>query len=439
MADPVDAFRRWLGSNEINSAEVRTASAEESLGLLSSSIAAETARIASLLARSGGGQVHPAWRWATDIGSYPTVADAHLQYLALWFAEHARRALPHLAVGQPIPLAGVLRSRKRTPFVENVVAGHAFVALPSGFLASADLYFRAHFRLRELGLPAPATAGCVATDAFGGQAVERAFVHAREAADGVLLQLESGFLAAELFDPDLDDGAPESGAFDFYDPELIRSAAQVTPELTGRAGPYVPLRPTAESRAAAYLCALFALFHELAHQLVGDDGVAMAQALGIAIADEETAVEAAVDVVALPAYAAYVDEQSRAQPEFGPIAAVLHPARFSVGTAALHSVGKAVEFARWSFDSAQPAAPAQRDGHDRARRTAIVTLQNRQVALAERLWRNIGQAAQGTLDRWHLLCYGAFLEARCVEAALRMRFSRLRHRRAGAFCDHYEG
>jgi hypothetical protein len=443
MADPLRVFRAWIGANEVDSAVVRTASVEESLGLVDSSLTAEVERIGSALARAGHDPAHPCWRWATDPGSYPSVVDAHLQYLALWFAEHASRALPHLAVDQPTALAAVLRSRKRTPYInDTTLAGYAFVAVPAGFLVSVDLYFRAHFRLRDLGRQAPELPGegCVGTDAIGGQACERAINHSWSAANEALLQLQSSLLAAELFDPDLDDGPLTAKPFDLYDPELIRSTgAQVRRELTGRGAGDGPLQPSSESQAATYLCLLFALFHELAHQLVGDDGVEMARAMGITETDEHNAIEAAVDLVALPAYAGFVDEHSRVQPTNSPIAAVIHPARFSLGPSAFHSVGKAVELAEWAFYSTQAEAQPRRDKRDRAKRESIMALQRRQVVLANKLWPMIENSAQGTLDRWHLLCYGTFFEARCVETALRMMLDRLRYRKSSRFCEHYEG
>lgn len=442
MADPIRAFRAWIGGNEIDSAVVRAASVEESLGLAASSILAEVEQIGSALARAGHDPADPGWSWAIEPGSYPSVVDAHLQYLALWFTDFSRRALPHLADDQQTALAAVQRSRKRTPYINDAtVAGFAFVAVPVGFLDAVDLYFRAHFRLCDIGRQAPESPAeaCVSTDAIGGQAIERAIVHSWSAANAVLLQLESSLLAAELFDPDLGDGPLTADAYDHYDPELIRSSgAQVRRELTGRESGE-PLRPSPESQAAAYLCVLFALFHELAHQLVGDDGVEMARAMGITDTDEHNAIEAAVDLIALPAYAAFVDEHSRRQPEFGPIAAITHPARFSLGPAAFHSVGKSVELGQWAFYGTQSEPQPRREARDRVRREAIQALQRRQVTLANKFWPMIEQSAQGTLDQWHLLCYGAFFEARCVETALRMLVDRLRFRRFSRFCDHYEG
>jgi len=184
---------------------------------------------------------------------------------------------------------------------------------------------------------------------------------------------------------------------------------------------------------------LFAPFHELAHQLVGDDGVEMARAMGITDADEHNAIEAAVDFIALPAYAGFVDEHSRRQPEYGPITAIIHPARFSLGPSAFHSACKAVELGQWSCYGAQSEPQPQREVRDRARRKAVTALQRRQTAIANQLWPLIEKSALGTLDQWHLLCYGAFFEARCVETALRMLLDRLRYRRSSRFCEHFEG
>lgn len=431
MADPIDAFRSWLGGHEIDYAVVEAASAGESLGLAANSLQEELDRIAST--PSG-----KAASWATDPSAYRSAADTHLQYLAFWFSAFVVGATPHLAENLRLALCGFLKSRKRTPYTErDVPPGLAFVALPTGLLVSLDLYFRTHFRLRDLGrgLEAPARKGCVQTNAFGGKDIETAFARSWDRSNAILLQLEGGYLAAELFDPDL---APASSDFDRYEPDVIRSTAQVFHELSGRGGPFVALQTSPESQAATYLCTVFALFHELAHQLAGSDGIAMARALGITALDEEVAVEAAVDLLALSAYMGFVDEKSREVPGYRLIAAVPHPVRYCLGAAGFHAVGKSIHLAEWIFYITQSGqSEAQRAKRDRDKDAAVSTLQQRQAELALKLWSTITNSAGGTLDPWHLNCIGSFLEAGCVEVGLRVMLDRARFRRATGFCEEY--
>lgn len=439
MVDPVGAFRSWLGGHEIDSAVVNAASAEESLGLAANSLQDELDRIASTLAQSGWEPARAASGWATDQSSYRSVADAHMQYLAFWFSTFAASALPHLAGGLRLTLCGFQKSRKRTPYTDDrdVPPAFAFVALPIGWLVSIDLYFRSHFRLRDLGRRAGAPEGkaCVDSNALGGKDIEAAFARSWDKASAVLLQLESGYLAAELFDPDLE---AASSSFDHYEPDLIRSTTQVFHELTGRGGQFVPLQASPESQAATYLCTVFALFHELAHQLAGNDGKEMARAFGITAQDEEVAIETAVDMLALSAYTGFVDEKSRGVPVYGPIAGVPHPARYCLGASAFHAVGKAIHLAEWLFYSTQSGqSEAQQEKRDRDKGAAVASLQRRQAELVSKLWPMIARSAGGTLDAWHLNCIGAFLEARCVEAGLHAMLDRVRLRKRSGFCDHY--
>ncbi|HQR21206.1 MAG TPA: hypothetical protein PKV98_10080 [Burkholderiaceae bacterium] len=439
LANPAKAFQSWREGHEINSAVLDAASAEEALGLQARSVQDELDQIVETLEKSApdSGAV-----WAADPRSYRSVADAHMQSLAFWFMGFATNAFPHLTGGLRLTLCGLLKSRKRTPFTpsteQEVPPGLAFVALPVGFVTSIDLYFRAHFRLRDLGrrpTDAPKDSACVDSNALGGQDIEAAFAHSWHTASAVLLQLESGYLAAELFDPDLGES---SDSPDWYQPELVRSTTQVFHELSGRGGPFVLQQASAESQAATYLCLVFALFHELAHQLVGHNGLAMAQALGINIQDKDAAIEAAVDGFALSAYTAFVDEKSRQLPEYGPIAALLHPARYSVGASAFPAVGIAIHQAEWIFYSSQSGQSEERQAkRDRDKTAAIESLLQRHAELAGKTWRYVSATMpKSGPDAWHLLCIGAFLEARCVAAGLHLMLDRFFGSRS-KFCDYY--
>src|SRR5207344_1566701 len=114
----------------------------------------------------------------------------------------------------------------------------------------------------------------------------------------------------------------------------------------------------------------------------------MARALGVDIQDKEAASEAAVDRFALSAYTAYVDEKSREVPEYGPIAALLHPARYSVGASAFPAVGIAIHLAEWIFYSSQSGQSEGREAkRDRDKTAAIESLLQRHAELAGKTWR----------------------------------------------------
>lgn len=438
MPSPVDSFRNWIQTHEIEDAVPSSLSVEEMLGLASTSMQTELKLISDLLDRRQEESEGVDYSWARDAKSFCSIADAHFQYLSIWFSAFAESSLPHLAPTQMVTVVGVLRDRKRTPFTEQVSVSQTFVAIPIGFIASVDLFFKTHFRLRDIGkqLSASAVDRCVKSDVIGGQAIESAIRLSEVQSFGALLQLESGYIASELFDPDISNNAIGTKHQDDYRPEEIGSTAKVFNELTGRGGPYVPLKPSTESQASAYLCVAFGLFHELGHQLVSSDGVRIARAMGFSDPDEANAIESAVDFIALSAYASYVDSASRELPVNGLVEAIIHPARYTLGPSGFHTVGKAIQLAEWIFYETQGEPKDRRARRNKNTQRAIASIQKRHVALAEKLWLLLGESNSGTFDQWHIQAFGALLEVRCVEVALRMILNRGRGYRS-QFCDLY--
>ena len=169
----------------------------------------------------------------------------------------ACEAFSHLIdIKRPI-YAGLLRSRKHTPFMKSNDETRAFIGIPAGFLVAVDLFFRAHFRLRDLGknVSSPTDAeNCVETDVVGGQAIERALRVEEARFHAAILQLASGYIAFELFDPAISDQPPRTDAVEWPESNLLLETAKVYHELTGRGSEFSLLVPSPESRAAAYLC-----------------------------------------------------------------------------------------------------------------------------------------------------------------------------------------
>jgi hypothetical protein len=438
MPSPADSFLNWIQAHEIENAVPSSLNAEKMLGLTSTSMQAEVKLISDLLDRRHEESDGVDYSWARDAKSFCSVADAHFQYLTIWFAAFVESSLAHLAPTQMVTVAGVLRDRKRTPFTEQVSLSQTFVAIPIGFIASVDLFFRTHFRLRDIGVQISASAvdRCIESNAIGGQAIESAIRYSEDKSFATLLQLESGYMASELFDPDISSDAIGTKRLDFYNPDLSRSTAQVFHDLTGRGGQYVSLDPSTESQAASYLCVAFGLFHELSHQLVGGDGILIARALGFSDSDEANAIESAVDFIALSAYLSYVDSASRELTVNGLIEAIIHPARYTLGPSGFHSVGKAIQLAEWIFYETQGESEEHRARRNKNTRLAIACIQKRNVALAEKLLPLLVESNSGTLDQWHILAFGALLEVRCIEVALRMKLDRGRGYRS-QFCDLY--
>jgi hypothetical protein len=436
--DGVDSFRRWKKSHENANAILNTASASDILGLDGYSVEAEAARVAALLAQPDMAGVASGYAGATNENSSDRVVEAHFQYLALRFMHFARQAFPHLIeIKRPI-YAGLLKSRKRTPFMKPDAGAGAFIGIPVGFLVAADLYFKAHFRLRDLGksLTKPEAKRCVETDVVGGQAIEGALRFDEARSQAVILQLESGYIAFELFDPAISDQVNITDTIDWLESNLLLETAKVHHELTGRGGEFSLLVATAESRAATYLCMVFGLFHEIGHELLVGRELEFARAVGIEDLDTANAIEAGIDLLAYAGYAAYVNTASSDAALEPLVRAVSHPARFTVGASAFFSVAKAMLFAEQIFRSMQNKADED-DSVDPARRIPPVgLLQKRQQALLGYMKRYYLTGDEGKIDQWHILALGAALEARCTEAALavmRDRFSGTR----STFCGKY--
>lgn len=438
--DGFDSFRLWKKSHENASAVLNTANPSDILGLEKCSVKTETARISSLRDQPSMSAVRAGY--PVDENTFDAVEEAHFQYLVLWFMQFARQSFPHLIdLSRPI-YAGVLKSRKRTPFMKPDAGTGAFIGIPIGFLVAADLYFRAHFRLRDLGRNIESREGiesCVETDAIGGQAIERGLSFYTYRSQAVILQLESGYIAFELFDPAILDQPGIADTVDWLESNLLLETAKVHHELTGKGGDFSLLVPSPESRAATYLCTVFGIFHEAGHELLAGRELEFARAVGIEDPDIANAIEAGIDLLAYAGYTAYVNSIS-SDGGLGPLVRpIIHPARFTLGASAFFAVAKAISLAEWIFRRAQNKE--DKAGEDASVSQAvpirgITLLEKRQQVLLGYMKRYFLAGDEGKIDQWHILALGAALEARCTEAALavmRDRFSGTR----STFCGKY--
>jgi len=437
--DTFGEFRLWKKSHENANAVLNTASASDVLGLEASSISAEIARISALLEQPGMSGVRHGYSGAADEKSFDAIEEAHFQYLTLWFMHFAHQAFPHLIdLDRPI-YAGMLKSRKRTPFMKSDNTTGAFIGIPAGFLVAVDLFFRAHFRLRDLGksLQSPVGTGhCVETDVIGGHAIERALRSAPDRSHAVMLQLESGYIAFELFDPAISDQPPVADAPDWLESNLLLETAKVHHELTGRGGEFALLVPSAESRAAAYLCTVFGIFHEIGHELLAGCELEFARAVGIDDSDPANAVEAGIDLLAYSGYTAFVNSISTETDMELLVRPIIHPARFTMGASAFFAVAKATLFAEWIFRGTQNRTGGRADIDQAAFQPRTGLLQKRHAGLLGYMQRYFLAGDGGKIADWHIFALGAALETRCVEVALSAMLDRFLGI-SSTFCEKY--
>jgi hypothetical protein len=429
-----DSFRLWKRSHENANAVLNIASASDILGLEGYSMQAEVDRISTLLEQRGMSRVRD--NYSGEEKSFDSIEEAHFQYLTLWFMHFAGEAFPHLIdLKRPI-YAGLLQSRKRTPFMKSDGETVAFIGIPAGFLVAVDLFFRAHFRLRDLGknleLPAE-TEHCVETDAIGGQGIERALRFEETKSQAVLFQMESGYIAFELFDPAIS-GETSGDPVDWLESNLLLETARVHHEFTGGRGEFSLLVPSPESRAAAYLCMVFAIFHEAGHELLAGFELEFARAMGVGDPDAAIAIEAGIDLLAYSGYTAFVNSISMDALQEPLVRPIIHPARFTLGASAFFAVARATLIAESIFRI------TQNNGNARTIRAGLqprlTLLEKRDSVLLGFMKRHFLAENEGKIAQWHVLAMGAAFEARSAEVALSVildRFEGIRSR----FCDKY--
>jgi hypothetical protein len=423
--DGFDSFRLWKRSHENANAILNAASASDILGLEGYSTRAEVDRISALLEQRGMSRVRD--NYSGDEKSFDSIEEAHFQYLALWFMHFAGQAFPHLIdLKRPI-YAGLLQSRKRTPFMKPGGETGAFIGIPAGFLVAVDLFFRAHFRVRDLGkaLELPAgTEQCVETDAIGGEGIERALRFEETKSRSVLLQLESGYIAFELFDPATSNEPSRGDPLDRLESNLLLETARVHHEFTGGRGEFSLLVPSPESRAAAYLCTMFAIFHEAGHELLAGFELEFAQAVGIDEPEPAIAIEAGIDLLAYSGYTAFINSISVDALQEPLVRSIIHPARFTLGASAFFAVAKATLIAEWIFRITQDNANGNGRTVQAGFKPRLTSLEKRNSALLGFMKRYFLAEDEGKIAQWHILALGAALEARCMEAAFSVMLDR---------------
>jgi hypothetical protein len=418
----LESFQEWRTGQEDPEAWPLEPSPDKILGFADfdqSTLDAELQQIIQLL--DANSQLFPdnIFSWARSRESYSSLAEVHLEFIAMWALWKLHELYPSSKLPPNLPiLVRILNSAQLSPFVVRK-DNYYFLLITTAFLKTIDDFYRGFFAGVAHGRSLSKFLGttCITSDFIGGRSVEISLRSSFKDAGLWLNQMMAPFAANDVFEIDL-------LAYE----EVAKGILQVEWEF-GRARSPLRAEPTAESTSLTYLTALFLVFHEISHTALGDfDPESLKDREGPL---DEVNHEIVVDLLAEKAYVLYSHQaantldQRLALPGF---------AKYFLGPASYFTVFLvrllAQQIFRVTTNSVDPNGPESNKLSD-----GIKAMAERRFAHRKVLSQRLGGANFSEVER---ISTFSLLDELCApEVAMRMLESQLLRKRVTTFAYNF--